>query len=74
MPILTLLAVKKSRFSGRAEAFDMQTKYLELILGFIGLSDIRSVIIELTLAGGADVAKQKQAEAIEKAKKIAQKF
>jgi FMN-dependent NADH-azoreductase len=57
-----------------AKALDMQTKYLELILGFIGLSDIRSVIIEPTLAGGADVAKQKQAEAIEKAKQIAKAF
>jgi len=57
-----------------AKTFDMQTKYLELILGFIGLSDIRSVIVEPTLAGGADVAKQKQAEAIEKTKQIAKAF
>jgi len=56
------------------KAFDMQTRYLELILGFMGLSDIRSVIIEPTLAGGADVAKQKQAEAIEKARQIAKQF
>ena len=54
--------------------FDMQTNYLELILGFIGLSDIRSVIVEPTLAGGADIAKQRQAEAIEKARQIAKKF
>jgi FMN-dependent NADH-azoreductase len=57
-----------------AKAFDMQTKYLELILGFMGLSDIRPVIIEPTLAGGADVAKQKQAEATEKAKRLAKAF
>jgi FMN-dependent NADH-azoreductase len=57
-----------------AKAFDMQTKYLELILGFIGLSDIRSVIIEPTLAGGTDVAKQKQAKAIEQAKQMAKAF
>jgi FMN-dependent NADH-azoreductase len=57
-----------------AKAFDMQTKYLELILGFVGLSDIRSVIVEPTLASGADVAKQKQAEAIKKAKLIAKAF
>jgi len=57
-----------------AKTFDMQTKYLELILGFVGLSDIRSVIVEPTLAGDADVAKQKQAEAIEKAKQIAKAF
>jgi FMN-dependent NADH-azoreductase len=57
-----------------AKAFDMQTKYLELILGFMGLSDIRPVIIEPTLAGGADVAKQKHAEATEKAKRLAKAF
>jgi FMN-dependent NADH-azoreductase len=57
-----------------AKALDMQTKYLELILGFVGLSDIRSVIIEPTLAGGSDVAKQKQTEAIEKARQIAKVF
>jgi len=56
------------------KAFDMQTRYLELILGFIGLSNIRSVIIEPTLAGSADVAKQRQVEAIERAKQIARDF
>jgi len=57
-----------------SKAFDMQTKYLELILRFIGFSDIRSVTVEPTLAGGADTAKQKQLEAIERAKQIAKKF
>jgi len=56
------------------KTFDMQTRYLELILGFMGLSDIRSVIVEPTLAGGADVAKQRQVEAIERAKQIARDF
>ena len=56
------------------KTFDMQKSYLELILGFMGLSDIRSVIIEPTLAGGADIAKQRQAEAIEKARQIANQF
>jgi len=57
-----------------SKAFDMQTNYLELILGFIGLSDIRSVIVEPTLAGGSDVAKQRQVEAIKRAKQIAKEF
>jgi FMN-dependent NADH-azoreductase len=56
------------------KALDMQTKYLELILGFIGLSSFHSVIIEPTLAAGADFAKQKQAEAIKKAEQIAKDF
>lgn len=56
------------------EGFDLQKKYLELILAFVGLTDIRSVTVEPTLAGGADVAGQKRSEAIEKAKQIAQTF
>ena len=56
------------------KTFDMQTNYLELILGFIGLSDIRSVVVEPTLAGGPDAAKQRQAEAIEKARRMAKEF
>lgn len=57
-----------------AEAFDLQKKYLELILGFMGLTDIRSVTVEPTLAGGPETANQKRAEAIEKARQLARKF
>jgi len=56
------------------EAFDLQKKYLELILGFIGLSDVRSVIVEPTLAAGPEVAEQKRSDAIEKARQIAATF
>jgi FMN-dependent NADH-azoreductase len=56
------------------EAFDLQKKYLELILGFMGLTDVRSLIVEPTLAKGKDVAQQKRIEAIEKAKQIAKEF
>jgi len=56
------------------EAFDLQKKYLELILAFIGFSDIRSVVVEPTLAGGPDIKKQKLVEAIEKARKMAKEF
>jgi len=56
-----------------AEAFDLQTKYLHLILGFIGFTDIRTQVVEPTLAG-PDVAKQKREEAIAKAKEMALKF
>ncbi len=57
-----------------AEAFDLQKKYLELILGFMGLTDIRSVTVEPTLAGGPETANQKRAEAIEKARQLAREF
>lgn len=56
-----------------AEAFDLQTKYLQLALGFIGFTDIRSLIVEPTLASPA-VAKQKREEAIAKAKEMANTF
>jgi FMN-dependent NADH-azoreductase len=57
-----------------SEAFDMQKKYLELILGFMGITDVRSVIVEPTLAGGSEAAQQKRAAGIEKAKQMAKTF
>jgi FMN-dependent NADH-azoreductase len=56
------------------ERFDMQKRYLELILAFIGFSDIRSVVVEPTLAGGPHIAKQRLDEAIERARQIAKEF
>lgn len=56
------------------EAFDLQKKYLELILGFIGLTDLRSVTVEPTLAGGPAVAEQKRSAAIEQTKRMAVEF
>jgi len=57
-----------------AEAFDLQKKYLELILGFMGLTNIRSVVVEPTLASGAEIADKKRSEAIEEARKLAKQF
>ena len=57
-----------------AEAFDLQTKYLELILGFIGFRDIVSLVIEPTLQEGPDAAETKLKEIIGRAKKIAVDF
>lgn len=56
------------------EAFDFQKKYLELILGFIGLTDIRSVVVEPTLMNGPQAAAETKATAITKAREIAQTF
>jgi len=55
------------------EAFDLQTKYFQLALGFIGFTDIRTLVVEPTLAG-PDVAKKKREEAITKAKEMAKAF
>jgi len=57
-----------------AEAFDMQTKYLQLILGFIGFTNIRSVIVEPTLQGSAEAIEVKVQQAAVGAKKIAENF
>ncbi|MHC4337206.1 MAG: NAD(P)H-dependent oxidoreductase, partial [Planctomycetota bacterium] len=56
------------------EGFDLQKRYVELILRFIGFSDIRSVVVEPTVVRGADVAKQKRAQAVEKARQMAGEF
>jgi FMN-dependent NADH-azoreductase len=57
-----------------AEAYDLQKKYIELILGFIGFENIQSVVVEPTLADGPDVAAAKRQEAIEKIKAMAANF
>jgi len=57
-----------------AETYDLQTKYLQLILGFIGFTDIRILAVEPTLMGGPDVAKEKRQAAVAKAKEMAKSF
>ena len=57
-----------------AESFDIQSKYVELIFGFMGFKDIKSVFVEPTLQGGPDVAKARAQEAIKRAKEIAFDF
>jgi len=55
------------------EQYDLQKKYFELILGFIGFTDIRTVVVEPMLAG-EQTATAKQADAIEQAKRLAGEF
>ncbi|MCE5186105.1 MAG: NAD(P)H-dependent oxidoreductase [Planctomycetaceae bacterium] len=43
-----------------AAAFEMQQRYLEMILQFMGIQDIRSILAESTLGGGLE-AEQKAA-------------
>ncbi|MHC4691141.1 MAG: FMN-dependent NADH-azoreductase [Planctomycetota bacterium] len=57
-----------------AEAFDMQSKYIESIFGFMGFENIRSVVVEPTLQGGPDVAAEKRRKAVNKAKEMAAVF
>ncbi|MDD5763269.1 MAG: NAD(P)H-dependent oxidoreductase [bacterium] len=55
------------------EAFDLQKKYMELFLGFIGFTDITPVVVEPTLGKPESVAKMK-AEAAERARSVAGAF
>jgi len=53
---------------------DFQKRYLEAILGFIGLTDIRSVVCQPTMAGGPDVAAEKHKAAVAEARNSAKEF
>ncbi len=57
-----------------AEAWDFQTKYLELIFRFIGVTDIRRIIVEPTLEGGTEVAQARRQAAIAQAREMAKEF
>ena len=57
-----------------AEALDLQSKYMKLILGFIGFTDVRELMVEPTLMEGPDKAKQKKEEALNKAREMAKGF
>lgn len=54
-----------------AAAIDFQKPYLEFVLGFIGFTDIKSVVTEPTLS---EEAKAKREAAVQEAKKIAETF
>jgi FMN-dependent NADH-azoreductase len=58
----------------QGEALDLQTKYLQLILGFIGFTNIRSVIVEPTLQGSTEAVQAKVQQAAIMAKQIAENF
>jgi FMN-dependent NADH-azoreductase len=55
------------------EAYDFQRRYLELIFGFIGFENIRSIVVHSTLMGPEAAAKSKAA-AIDSARQIAEDF
>jgi FMN-dependent NADH-azoreductase len=57
-----------------ADALDFQKKYLECVLGFMGITDVRSLVVEPTLGGGADAAIQKRDTAIAMAREMAKDF
>jgi FMN-dependent NADH-azoreductase len=57
-----------------AASFDFQRPYLDMILRYIGFSNITTMVIEPTLQGGPEVADQKLAEVITAAQEAAKTF
>ncbi len=57
-----------------AENLDLQKPYMETILGFMGINDVKSIILEPTMAEGPEVARQKEHAAIEEAMRVAAAF
>jgi FMN-dependent NADH-azoreductase len=60
-------------YGSEGSGVDHQKPYMELMLGFMGFTDIRPIVIEPTLAAPADVATTTKS-AIEKAQAIATSF
>jgi FMN-dependent NADH-azoreductase len=58
----------------QGEGLDLQSKYLNLVLGFIGFTDIRTLFVEPTLMGGPEVAQGKRTAAAAEAAEMAKDF
>ena len=56
------------------EKFDMHKPYLEMILRYIGFTDIRTIITENTLGADAEVAEGNMTKAVEQATELAKQF
>lgn len=72
-PIAVVYARGGAYGSDDAKGMDFQKRYMEMLLGFIGFTDIQSIVIEPTLAAPDDVAAT-EAAAIEAAKSLAMTF
>lgn len=57
-----------------AAGFDMQKPYMELILGFMGITDVKSIVLEPMLELGPQVATGKIAEQIDNARRLVAEF
>jgi len=70
-PVVVIYARGGEYSSPEAAPLDLQKPYMETILRFIGLTDVRSILVEPTLAGGPDLAAERLDQAIVSAKKLA---
>jgi FMN-dependent NADH-azoreductase len=57
-----------------AEAYDLQKPYLDNILGFMGITDVTSILVEPTLMGGPEAADAAREDARAKARELAATF
>ncbi|MHC4524767.1 MAG: FMN-dependent NADH-azoreductase [Planctomycetota bacterium] len=57
-----------------AEAFDMQKKYIELVLGFMGFQNIYSIVVEPTLQGDSNDIQRISDASIRKAQTLGSDF
>jgi FMN-dependent NADH-azoreductase len=60
--------------SAETASLDMQRPYVETALGFMGLTDVKTIVVEPTLAGGPEVAEQRLQAAIAAARSAATTF
>ena len=56
------------------KAYDFERPYMTAILGFMGITDVKTAIVEPTLQGGPEVAAQKKESAIALARGLAETF
>jgi FMN-dependent NADH-azoreductase len=56
------------------ESFDMQKKYIELVLGFMGFQDIYSIVVEPTLQGNPNEIQKVLDASIRKAQTLGSDF
>ena len=59
--------------SEEAKGMDLQKGYMDLLLGFIGFTDVNSIMVEPTLGAADDVADM-EAKATQEARSVAAKF
>ena len=64
---------KGKLFGSGAEAFDLQKPYLENWLGFIGVTDVKRIVVAGTLEA-PDAVKHSAAQAVEEAARVAAIF
>ena len=73
-PVLVVYARGGAYSEPDVAAMNHQSPYLEMILGFMGFTDIQTVTVEPTLMGGPGVVQQVLAEVVEKAQSLAKEF